>query len=185
MIYLSYFLEENEMSEQSIRNQIEETFYIDDDEDVDTQENKYMLFNIAEEVYGIDIIHVLEIIEVQKITEIPDMPDYIKGVINLRGKIIPVMDMRLRFGMEERSYDDRTCIIIVKVNDTAIGFIVDTVAEVQTITRDNIDPPPQFRSKKMRDKYLKGIGKVGDEVKILLDAEKIIFKEDLNKIAAA
>jgi len=151
-----------------------------DDDDLDSQENKYMLFNIADEVYGIEIMHVLEIIEMMRITDVPDMPDYIKGVINLRGKVIPVMDMRLRFRMPERPYDDRNCVIIVNVNDFALGLIVDTVAEVQNITKENISPPPEFKSGNGNERYIKGLGRVGDEVKIIIDAEKIVFKDDID-----
>jgi purine-binding chemotaxis protein CheW len=159
----------------------EDHFFSDDDED-ESQDNKYLTFSISNEVYGIDIGDITEIIEMQKITEVPDMPKYVKGVINLRGRVIPVMDLRLRFNIDEREYDDRTCVVIVNVEDTSIGFVVDRVLEVVDIPEGNIDPPPQFKSASGFDKYVTGIGKVGEDVKILLDATKIIQSEELEKL---
>jgi purine-binding chemotaxis protein CheW len=155
---------------------------VQDDEETNSQANKYLLFNIGDEVYGISIVQVTEIIEVQRITEVPDMPVFMKGVINLRGKVIPVMDLRLRFGMQERPYDDRTCIIIVNVADQSLGFIVDTVAEVRDIPETDIQPAPSFRDDQERDRYISGLGKVGEEVKILLDIDRIMGKKDFESV---
>jgi purine-binding chemotaxis protein CheW len=163
---------------------VEDDMFLVDEEDESTQENKYLLFNLGDEVYGIGIQHVIGIEEMQKITEVPDMPDYIKGVINLRGKVIPVMDLRLRFGMEERDYDDRTCIIIVNIENTSIGFIVDTVAEVHDIMQKDIEPAPHFKTKTGHEQYISGLGKIGEEVKILLNIEKILYKEDIENLAS-
>jgi purine-binding chemotaxis protein CheW len=157
--------------------------FVDDDEEDNSQDNKYLTFSIAEEVYGIDISDVTEIIEIQKITEVPDMPKYVKGVINLRGKVIPIINLRIRFNMDERNYDDRTCIVIVNVKNNLIGFIVDTVLEVVVIPEKEISDPPHFKSSGSHDNYVTGIGKVGDHVKILLDAEKIVHQEDLEKVS--
>lgn len=159
----------------------EDEHFIDDEED-SVQENKYLTFRIAEEIYGIDISDITEIIELQKITEVPDMPIYVKGVINLRGKVIPIMDLRLRFNMKEREHDDRTCIIIVNINETAIGFVVDTVLEVVDIPEGDIDPPPQFKTASGYEMYVSGIGKVGEDVKILLNVKKIINSNEIDKI---
>ncbi|HMA99507.1 MAG TPA: chemotaxis protein CheW [Spirochaetota bacterium] len=163
----------------------EQQFLDETGDGADAQADKYMLFKIADEVYGIGIKSITEIIELQKITHVPDMPDYIKGVINLRGKVIPVMDIRLRFGMPERDYDDRTCIIIVNINDTSIGFLVDTVAEVHDIPEKNIEPAPDFKDNQARNNYIAGLGKVGEEVKILLDAEKMLYSHELEQIKRA
>jgi purine-binding chemotaxis protein CheW len=174
------------MAEEKLRKDDEEELFLVDDEDESFQENKYLLFNTGNEIYGINIMIVTDIIELQKITAVPDMPDYIKGVINLRGKVIPVMDLRLRFGMDAREYDDRTCIIIVNVESSSIGIIVDTVAEVKDILEKDIDPPPGFRKDTARDRYISGLGKVDDEVKILLDVKKILDQEaglELDKLA--
>ena len=165
------------------KNDYMDEHFVDDDEDESSNDNKYLTFSIAEEVYGIDISDVTEIIEIQKITEVPDMPRYVKGVINLRGKVIPIIDLRLRFNMEKREFDDRTCIVIVNVRNSPIGFIVDTVLEVVVIPEKEVSDPPQFKSDKNHENYVVGIGKVGDHVKILLDAEKIVHQDELEKIS--
>lgn len=153
-----------------------------DDEDEDTQANKYMTFRTGKEAYGISIRFIREIIELQKITEVPDMPGYVKGVINLRGKVIPVIDLRLRFGLEARVYDDRTCTIIIELQDTTIGFIVDSVDEVLEIMEADIEPAPKFKSASGRERYIMGMGKVADAVKILLDVEKILYDGEMESI---
>lgn len=160
----------------------EDIFLIGDDDDESTQANKYLLFNLKDELYGVAIANVTEIIEMQKITEVPDMPGFVKGVINLRGRVIPVMDLRLRFGMEERPYDDRTCVIIGNISDASLGFIVDTVAEVHDILETNIEPPPNFKTDTGRRHYIAGLGKVGDRVTILIDVQKILRERELNTI---
>lgn len=154
----------------------EDTMLEEDDED--TQRDKYLSFAVGEEDFGIDISHVTEIIGIQKITQVPDMPSYIRGVINLRGKVIPVMDVRLRFGMEQREYDDRTCIIVVDVRGAAIGLVVDTVKEVVDIPPAQIELPPDVADR-TGNRYIKGLGKVGEQVKILLDVERLVKQEDL------
>ncbi len=172
------------MQEQAvIQNQFNDPTLYDEDDDFDAQADKYLLFRISKEIYGIDIKHVKEIIELQKITEVPDMPEYINGVLNLRGKIIPAMDMRLRFHMEERMYDSRTCIIIVNVNNKAIGLVVDTVAEVQDIPLENIEPAPNFKSSNVKERFISGLAKAGEDVQIILDVEKIISQEKLKSVS--
>lgn len=142
----------------------------------DTQKGRYLTFIIGKEVYGIEIKYVTEIINMQKITEVPELPDYIKGIINLRGKIIPVMDVRLRFRKEPKEYNDRTCIVVVDIEDISVGLIVDSVAEVISINDDDIVPPPDTNTG-FNNKYIKGIGKVGDDVKLLLDCGKLLTDE--------
>ncbi|MCG8569435.1 MAG: chemotaxis protein CheW [Spirochaetes bacterium] len=164
------------------KNDLDDLFMVDDEEE-DTQANKYLTFKTGKESYGIGIGDVIEIIELQKIIEVPDTPDYVKGVINLRGRIIPVMDVRLRFHLKERDYDDRTCIVVVNVKSNTIGFIVDTVEEVVEILQENIAPPPKFKNYgNLRNDYIQGIGKSEDQVKILLDVERIMFEEELEKL---
>lgn len=155
----------------------DEDFY-DDDEDEDTQKDKYLTFHLGKEVYGIEIYHVIEIVGIQKITEVPDMPDFVKGVINLRGQVIPVMDVRARFRMKELEYNDRTCVIVVRVEDSTIGLVVDTVDEVADIPEANVSPPPKI-GKGISSRYIKGMGKTGEEVKIILDANKLLFDDEL------
>lgn len=150
-------------------------------EDEDTQKDKFLTFTIGSEAYGIEISFVKEIIGIQPVTQIPELPDFIKGIINLRGKIIPVMDVRLRFKKEEKEYNDRTCIIVVDINDVSVGLIVDTVAEVVNIPNENIALPPQL-STNYQNRYVKGIGKEGDKVKLLLDCGKLLKDSELSEI---
>jgi len=142
----------------------------------DTQKGRFLTFVIGKEVYGIEIKYVIEIINIQKITEVPELPDYIKGIINLRGKIIPVMDVRLRFRKEAKEYNDRTCIVVVDIEDISVGLIVDSVSEVISITEEDIVPPPDENTG-FNNRYIKGIGKVGDEVKLLLYLRKLLSDE--------
>lgn len=147
----------------------------------DTQEGKFLTFSLGEEEYGIEIRHVTEIIGIQNVTDLPDMPDYVKGVINLRGKVIPVIDVRLRFLMKERAYDERTCIVVVNINGMAVGMIVDSVSEVIDIPGGDIEPPPKVK-KGEASRYIQGLGKVGEDVKILLEIEKLLFNEEMEQI---
>lgn len=162
----------------------EEDTLLIDDEDEDTQANKYLTFKIGTESFGISIKHIIEIIELQRISEVPDMPAYVRGVINLRGRVIPVVDLRLRFGLENREFDDRTCIVVTEIGSTLIGFIVDTVEEVTEIPENQVEPPPKFKTASGKERYISGMGKIGDAVKILLDVERLILDEDLKSVEA-
>lgn len=149
----------------------------------DTQKGKFLTFVTGSEAYGIEIKYVTEIIGIQPITEVPEVPEYIRGIINLRGKIIPVMDVRLRFKKPFKEYAERTCVIVIDVEDISIGLIVDSVAEVITIPDLDIVAPPEVS--KGTNKFIKGIGKVGNEVKLLLDCNKLLSEneiEDIKKI---
>lgn len=147
----------------------------------DTQKGRFLTFAIGKEVYGIEIKYVIEIINIQKITEVPELPDYLRGIINLRGKIIPVLDVRLRFKREPKEYNDRTCIIVVDIDEVSVGLIVDSVAEVLTITDNDIVPPPDSNTG-FNNRYIKGVGKVGDDVKLLLDCSKLLSDEDCENL---
>lgn len=147
-------------------------------EDGNNQQNKYLTFHLAGEDYGIEIRYVIEIVTLQKITTIVDMPDFIKGVINLRGKLIPVMDVRRRFMVEPRAYDDRTCIIVVHFNESPMGLLVDNVNEVTEIPKDQIEPPPRSNGA-LASRYIQGMGKIGQEVKILLDVSRLLGDDSL------
>ena len=153
---------------------------IDDimDDDDESIANMYLTFKLADEEYGIGIMHVTEIVGLQNITEVPDMPEFVKGVVNLRGQVIPVIDVRLRFHMEPKDYDERTCIIVLSIRDVQIGLVVDTVNEVLTIDEKLISPPPKIASANSA-RYIKGLGKVNEEVKILLSGEKLLFEEEI------
>lgn len=146
------------------------------EEEEDTQKDRYLTFQTGSEVYGIEIKYVTEIIGIQPITEIPELPDYMKGIINLRGKIIPVMDIRLRFKKAPREYNDRTCVIVIDINALSIGLIVDSVAEVLTIPEEDIVSPPDVKGGKSH--FMKGIGKAGNEVKLILDCEHLLNEQE-------
>ncbi len=148
------------------------------DENVEKTTGKYLTFPIGEEEYGIEISHVMEIIGIQKITELPDMPRYVKGVLNLRGKVIPVIDIRLRFGFKERPYDERTCIIVVQIDEIIVGIIVDSVKEVLDIPMDLISPPTRIR-KGEESRFIQGLAKIGKNVKILLDVSKLLYDKNI------
>lgn len=147
----------------------------------DTQKGRFLTFALEKESYGIEIKYVTEIIGIQPITEIPELPKYVKGIINLRGKIIPVMDIRLRFKKESKEYNDRTCIIVVDIQEISIGLIVDTVSEVLVIPEEDIVDPPQM-NKNFSNRYIKMIGKIGEDVKLLLDCEKLLTEDELEDI---
>ena len=152
----------------------------DDDIDDEEQENQYLTFGIAEEVYGVSILQVREIIRIVKITPIPESAECIKGIINLRGKIIPVMDVRLRFGIEEKELNDRTCIVVAQIQNVDIGLLVDNVSEVLSINDDQIENMATTISSKQR--FVKGIGKIDDQIKIILDLDKLLFDVDMEEM---
>lgn len=149
----------------------------------DTQKDKYLIFSIGNEYYGIDIKYVIEIIGMEPITEVPELPSYIKGVINLRGKIIPVMDVRLKFKKQSKEYDDRTCIIVVDIENISIGLIIDRVLEVVNIEENNISLPPKINSNRDNsNKYIKGIGKIQNEVRLLIDCNKLLEEDEIEEL---
>ena len=151
--------------------------------DLVTQHNKYVTFKSGNEYFALKIEYVNEIIVFQEITEIPECEEYIKGLINLRGKIIPVIDVRMRFKQPELPYNDRTCIIVISVKDMVVGLIVEKIAEVVEITEDNILDAPSLGSvDRHQNRYIYAIGKVGDSIKLILDPEKLIKDEDWSAI---
>ena len=147
--------------------------------DIKSLEGKYLTFLLCEEDYGLAILQVREIIGMQAITVVPQMPHYVKGVINLRGKVIPVIDLRLKFDLPEREYDDQTCTIVTDVGGTLFGIIVDTVSEVLDITEEQLEPPPAICAH-VDSKLILGLGKVKDRVKILLDVDHLLASGDLS-----
>lgn len=154
----------------------------------DTQQDKYVTFKSGNEYFGLKIQYVNEIIVFQEVTEIPESEDYIKGLINLRGKIIPVIDVRIRFRQEPIAYTDRTCIIVINVKDVVVGLIVEKIAEVVEIRQEDILPPPSIsigNEEKSQNKYVYGIGKVGDGVKLLLDPDRLLKDEEITMLEQA
>jgi purine-binding chemotaxis protein CheW len=151
------------------------------DEETDTQQGRYLTFDVGREVYGIEIRCVREIVGIQEISSIPECSNYVKGIINLRGNIIPVMDMRLRLKKKPIDYNDRTCIIVIEISDVMYGLIVDSVAEVITIDEANISAPPQLNSGTQYS-YINGIGKINNSIKLLLNCEKLMLQENLEEL---
>lgn len=152
------------------------------------REGKYLTFSLAGEEYGIGILKVKEIIGLMTITPIPQTPQHIKGVINLRGKVIPVVDLRLKFGIEAMEYNERTCIIVVEItfnsNKIAMGIVVDSVSEVLNIKAAEIEDTPNFGSR-LDTAYILGMAKINQTVKILLDIDKVMSAGEIDLIAAA
>ena len=149
---------------------------------------KYLTFSLAKETYGIQILKVQEIIEMIDVTKVPRTPPFVKGVINLRGKVIPVVDLRLKFGMEGIEVSRQTCIIVVYVQcgDTRLtmGMMVDAVSEVLDIPGDSIAPPPDFGSQ-VDTAFLLGMAKSKDSVRMLLDIDKVLSTRELTIVKAA
>lgn len=149
------------------------------------REGKYLTFSLAGEEYGIGILKVKEIIGMMTITPIPQTPEHIKGVINLRGKVIPVIDLRLKFGLQAIDYTERTCIIVTEIsseaNKIAMGIVVDSVSEVLNIKTAEIEDTPSFGSR-LDTAYILGMAKIGQSVKILLDIDKAMSGEEMQSL---
>ena len=146
------------------------------------REGKYLTFMLAEEDYGLEILKVREIIGMMDITAIPQTPGYIKGVINLRGRVIPVIDLRLKFNLPPMDYGERTCIIVVDVagadGPVQMGVVVDAVSEVMHVSNEEIEPSPSFGAG-LTTSYILGIAKARDQIKILLDIDQVLTVEEL------
>lgn len=147
----------------------------EDDED-DSQKDMYLSFFVGEEEYCVGVYCVVEVVGMQKITQVPEMAHYVKGVINLRGQVIPVIDIRLRFGKEFRPYNDRTCIVVVQVRDSSIGVVVDSVSDVLDIPPEQVEEAPKV-NRRYENRFILGMGKIGDDVKIILDIEQLLFDD--------
>jgi purine-binding chemotaxis protein CheW len=142
------------------------------------QDSQYVTFIIAEENYGVEVLKVQEIIGMTEIVFVPNSPDFMKGVINLRGSVVPVVDMRKRFHMEERKYDMFTVIIIVEIKKMLVGMIVDSVSDVVGIPRAGIHETPHFTAK-IDTEFIAGIGQINDKLVIILDIEKIFSADEI------
>jgi purine-binding chemotaxis protein CheW len=148
--------------------------------DEDSIEDMYLTFGVSGEEYGIGISYVTEVVGIQRIMEVPDVPVFIKGVINLRGKVIPVMDVRLRFGMEAVDYNERTVIIVLDINNVLVGLVVDYVSEVLEVPATDIDKPSELAGNTEGHSVVLGYGKHADQVVILLDIERLISNHDID-----
>ena len=149
-------------------------------------EGKYLTFSLAEEEYGIGILKVKEIIGMMPITAVPRAPGQVRGVINLRGKVIPVVDLRLKFGIEAMAYTERTCIIVVEIalgaGKVFMGIVVDSVSEVVNIRAADVEAAPDFGSK-LDTEYILGMAKCGQGVKILLDIDRVMGGAETEKVS--
>lgn len=146
--------------------------------EIKSELGQYVTFSIADEVYGVEVLKVQEIIGMTQVTHVPNAPHFMKGVINLRGAVVPVVDMRLKFGMVPRDYDSFTVIIIVEVRERLIGMIVDTVSDVAGIPLNTIQDTPHFTASLDTD-FIKGIGQLDNKLVIILDVDRILTSEDI------
>ena len=169
------------MSQETIANADSSLEYIDIHGDTvgleDTQKDKYLTFVVDGDEYGIEIYSTLEIIGIEEVTKVPHTPDFVKGIINLRGSIIPILEVRTRFRKPEVEYSDRTCIVVAQYHDITIGLIVDAVKEVISIPQQYIQPPPKATAG-YHNKFIKNIGKIGENAKFLLDLSKLLNDDE-------
>ena len=153
-------------------------------------ENKWLTFWLDGQLYASSILHVEQIVSMMPITEVPEYPHYAKGIINIRGAIIPVIDLRLRLGKAEAVYTEHTCIIICRIGDDPIGFIADSVDAVMTITPEQMSPPPQLNEEISTNRYLLGVARIGGEdvtqekLVLCLDTTKVLLRDELEELAS-
>jgi len=141
-------------------------------------------FSIGEEEFGVDILKVQEIIRIMEITKVPKAPQFVEGVINLRGNVIPVIDLRKRFGLETREHDSQTRIIVIEINKMIVGFVVDSVSEVLRIPQNTVEPPPPVVSG-LESEYISGVGKLEDRLLIMLDLDRLLSSEEQEVLTQA
>ena len=156
--------------------------------DLEKIKGKYLTFQLVDEEYGLEILKVKEIIGIMNVTKLPRTPDYVKGVINLRGKVIPVIDLRLKFSLTEKKYDKKTCIIVVEIGDNGssaqMGIIVDAVSEVLNVNMEELEPTPEFGIS-LETEYILGMAKGKGMVRTLLDINKVLTSEELSTISVS
>lgn len=143
----------------------------------DAELMQLVTFSIGEEEFGVDILKVQEIIRMMEITKVPRAPDFVEGVINLRGKVIPILDLRRRFGLVTRDHDKHTRIIVIEISNMIVGFVVDSVSEVLRIPSNTVEPPPPVVSG-LESEYISGVGKLADRLLILLDLDRLLSREE-------
>lgn len=146
--------------------------------------SQFLTFNLGEELYGVDILRVQEIKGYTAVTKIPNTPSYIKGVLNLRGTIVPIVELRTKFGMPTIEYTMFTVIIVVVVNEKVMGLVVDAVSDVLDIDKTDVQAPPNFGAR-INVSFMKGIGKSGDKLVTLLDIDRMLSGEEFQGVTAA
>lgn len=162
-------IEENALPKEQVLDNIEN----EEEEVKQVAGQRYLTFELEGEEYGVKIEHVIEIIGLQDITQLPGTPKYVKGLINLRGKIIPLIDAREKFKKPKAEYDDRTCIVVLEVTNIMVGLVVDTISDVVNIPDNEKEDAPNI-GKIKANKYIKEIAKINNKVKLLIDCEKLI-----------
>ncbi len=147
--------------------------------------DEHLTFSISDEEYGLEISYILDIIQMQDITRVPGVPGYIIGITNLRGSIVPVVDVRIRFGKEPRDYDERTCIVVIELDEMQIGIVVDAVQEVIHIPGNVITPPPKMGAAS-ENRYVRAIGNIAEgKIILLLDIQRLFYDGDVSAVALA
>ncbi len=145
---------------------------------------EYVTFHLNEEVYAFEALRVQEIIELSNITKVPHLPDYLKGVINLRGTIIPVVDLKAKFGMVTDEYKKHTCIIVTEFSGGVMGLIVDAVSDIINMPKESISEPPSF-GEKINTEFIAGMGKVNDNLVLVLDVDKVLTADEAVSVTGA
>lgn len=148
----------------------------------DSELLQLVTFSIGEEEFGVDILKVQEIIRTMEITRVPRAADYVVGVINLRGKVIPIIDLRRRFGLQPKGHDENTRIIVIEISNMIVGFVVDSVSEVLRIPADTVEPPPPVVAG-LDSEYINGVGKLEDTLLILLDLDKLLSHDEIESLS--
>lgn len=159
-------------------------FNTEESTDNSVLKNQYLTFLAENQIFGVPIVDVMQIIRMQKIVEVPDYPPYAKGIINLRGAIVPIIDLRTRLGKPGLEYNDRTCIIVIDVNGHLYGIVVDQVSDVLEITQEQFSPPPKQGGVSVND-YLKGIAKIDNKVVMALNSETLLREEEYHALTSA
>ena len=163
---------------------VEDEEFVDVEEvEIDQELIQLVTFSIGEEEFGVNILQVQEIIRTMEITKVPRAPDFVEGVINLRGKVIPIVDMRSRFGLEAKEHDKYTRIIVIEIDMIIVGFVVDSVSEVLRIPANSVQPPPPVVAG-MESEYIDGVGKLEDRLLILLDLDSLLDNEEMEALGA-
>lgn len=169
------------ISMEEIMEEMEQEEELAEEEDI--RQGKYMTFQVEQDVFGIELKYVSEIIQMQPVTPIPEVEPFIEGLINLRGKIIPVIDVAKRFEKTSAEYNDRTCVIVIEVKGIEVGLVINSIAEVVSIEEADILPPPNtMHTSSAQNKFISGIGKVDGKVKLLLDPVKLLSDDALDFI---